>query len=102
MAALVFVERITKAPVITIARDPNDIEAFVDAWAAAFGNRISIVDYSEHAIGEGTDAEAVAYVQINVDGQRTAGAAFDRDTVSAAMRALLSALNRTHSGRVAA
>ena len=78
------------------------IEAFVDAWQRGFGHRVNIIDYSEHAIGEGTDAEAVAYVQINVDGQRTAGAAFDRDTVSAAMRAVLSALNRTHSDRVAA
>ena len=60
------------------------------------------MDYSEHAVGEGTDAEAVAYVQINVDGQRTAGAAFDRDTVSAAMRAVLSALNRAQANRVAA
>jgi 2-isopropylmalate synthase len=78
------------------------IEALVDAWQRGFGHRVNIVDYSEHAIGGGTDAEAVAYVQINVDGQRTAGAAFDRDTVSAAMRAVLSALNRAHSGRVAA
>jgi 2-isopropylmalate synthase len=78
------------------------IEAFVDAWAAAFGNRISIVDYSEHAIGEGTTAEAIAYVQVNIDGQRTAGAAFDRDTVSAAMRAVLAALNRAEAARAAA
>jgi len=55
----------------------------------------------DHLLGfEG--AEAVAYVQVNVDGQRTAGAAFDRDTVSAAMRAVLSALNRAQAGRVAA
>lgn len=56
--------------------------------------QLNIVDFQEHAIGEGTDAEAVAYVQINIGGARKSGAAFDRDTVSAALKALLSALNR--------
>ena len=75
-------------------RGEGAIEAFVEAWSARFGNRINVVDYSEHALGEGTSAEAVAYVQLNVDGQRSAGAAFDRDTVSASMRAVLAAINR--------
>lgn len=78
------------------------IEAFVDAWTGAFGNRINVIDYSEHALGEGTAAEAVAYVHLNIDGQRSAGAAFDRDTVSASMRAVLAALNRARLVRAAA
>ena len=78
------------------------IEAFVDAWANGFGDQINVVDYSEHALGSGTTAEAVAYLQINVNGQRSSGAAFDRDTVSASMRALLAALNRARLSRVAA
>ena len=57
-----------------------------------------MVDYSEHAVGGGTDAEAAAYVQLNVDGQRVSGAAFNRDTVSASLRAVLSALNRATVG----
>ncbi len=78
------------------------IEAFVNAWTAAFGNRINVVDYSEHALGTGTSAEAVAYVQLNIDGQRCAGAAFDHDTVSAPMRAVMAALNRARQTRAAA
>lgn len=70
------------------------IEAFVDAWTTGSCNRISVVDYSEHALGCGTTAEAAAYVQLNIDGHRIGGAAFDRDTVSAALHALLTALNR--------
>jgi len=77
------------------------IEAFVNAWAAAYGNHINVVDYSEHAMGEGTAAEAVAYVQLNIDGQRCAGVAFDRDTVSASMRAVLASLNRAQLARAA-
>ena len=52
--------------------------------------------------GEGTTADAVAYIQISVDGQRSAGAAFDRDTVSASLRALLAAINRAQHARAAA
>ena len=78
------------------------IEAFVDAWTATYGNHINVIDYTEHSMGEATDAEAVAYVQLNIDGQRSAGVAFDRDTVSASMRAVLAALNRARVTRAAA
>jgi 2-isopropylmalate synthase len=78
------------------------IEAFVDGWMSTYGTRVNVVDYVEHALGEGTSAEAVAYIQLNVDGQRSAGVAFDRDTVSASMRALLAALNRAEASRAAA
>ncbi|MET0081461.1 MAG: 2-isopropylmalate synthase [Sedimenticola sp.] len=70
------------------------ISAFVDAWTRTSGQDLNVVDYSEHAIGEGTDAEAVAYVQINIDGRRVSGVSFDHDTVSASLKAVLSALNR--------
>ncbi|MBK1649150.1 2-isopropylmalate synthase [Rhabdochromatium marinum] len=70
------------------------IEAFGNAWSQAFGGTFAVLDYQEHAIGAGTEAEAAAYVLIEQDGQRSAGAAIDRDTLAAAIRALLSALNR--------
>ncbi|WP_338053516.1 alpha-isopropylmalate synthase regulatory domain-containing protein [Rhabdochromatium marinum] len=70
------------------------IEAFSQAWASAFGGRFAMVDYQKHAISAGTEAEAAAYVLIEQDGTRHAGAAINRDSLSAAIRALLSALNR--------
>lgn len=69
------------------------MEAFVNAWAACSGERVSVVDYAEHAMGEGTGAEAAAYVLLNVGGRRVAGAARDRDSTSAPLRAVLAALN---------
>ena len=74
----------------------------MNAWASAYGNRINVVDYSEHTLGTDTSAEAVAYVQLNIDGQRSAGVAFDRDTVSASMRAVLASLNCAQLARAAA
>ncbi|MCF6325485.1 MAG: 2-isopropylmalate synthase [Gammaproteobacteria bacterium] len=70
------------------------ISAFVDAWQLYSGQLLSVIDYSEHAIEEGADAEAIAYVQLEIAEQRFAGAAFDHDTVSASLKALISALNR--------
>jgi 2-isopropylmalate synthase len=71
------------------------LSAFVDALMKHGRSRIAVVDYSEHAVTEGTNAEAVAYVQLNIDGRRASGVAFDHDTVSASMKAVLSAWNRT-------
>ena len=70
------------------------LSAFIDGWIKRSKQQISVVDYNEHAIGAGTDAEAVAYVQLNIDGQRVSGVAFDHDTLSASLKAVLSALNR--------
>jgi 2-isopropylmalate synthase len=67
------------------------LSAFVAALSRHSGRQIHIVDYTEHAIGGGTDAEAAAYVQLNVDGQRSSGAALDHDTVSASLKAVLAA-----------
>jgi 2-isopropylmalate synthase len=93
----------TGAGVQTIrGRGQGAMEALVDAWGSAFGNRINVVDYSEHTLGSDTAAEAVAYVQVSIDGQRCAGAACDRDSVSASMRALLAATNRARTSRMAA
>ncbi|WP_462322583.1 alpha-isopropylmalate synthase regulatory domain-containing protein, partial [Halochromatium sp.] len=73
------------------------IAAFANAWSQAFGQRIDVLDYREHAIGAGTDAEAAAYVQLQRHGQPVAGVAIDRDTVSASLKAVISALNRGRS-----
>jgi 2-isopropylmalate synthase len=68
--------------------------AFIDAWQQHSGQSVVVVDYAEHAIGAGTDAEAAAYVQLNIDGRRVSGAALNHDTVSASLMAVIAALNR--------
>jgi 2-isopropylmalate synthase len=78
------------------------ISAFIDACTCAFGRQIRVIDYSEHAIGEGTHAEAVAYILLDVDGERIAGAAFDQDSLSATLKSVLSALNLAQRERQAA
>ncbi len=77
------------------------LSAFIDGWIKHGGQQISVVDYNEHAIGTGTNAEAIAYVQLNIDGQRVSGVAFDHDTVSASLKAVLAALNRSMASEAA-
>jgi len=86
-------------PALLRGEGEGAISAFIDAWTRHSGQTVSVVDYSEHAIGEGTDAEAAAYVQLNVDGVRVSGAALDHDVVSASLKAILSAVNRAQRRR---
>lgn len=73
--------------------------AFVNGWMKHSCSQINVLDYSEHAVDEGTDSVAAAYVQLNIDGHRIGGAALDKDTVSASLAAVLSAINQAATRR---
>lgn len=87
--------QIVEGEIETIIRGDGEgaLSAFINAWQQHSGQRVVVIDYSEHAIGSGTDAEAAAYVQMNIDGKRVSGAAVDQDTVSACLTAVIAALN---------
>ncbi len=71
------------------------IDAFVQAISSALDRRVRVLDYSEHAIGEGAGAKAVAYVEMRIDDCRTVyGVGMDANIVSASIRAILSGLQR--------
>ncbi len=73
------------------------ISAFCDALAAV-GIEVRVLDYAEHALSAGSDAQAAAYVACSVGGQTLWGAGIDGNTVTASMRAVLSAVNRARRG----
>jgi 2-isopropylmalate synthase len=70
------------------------ISAFCDALASV-GVDVRVLDYNEHALTSGTDAQAAAYVECEVDGTVLWGVGIDTNTVTASMRAVLSAVNRS-------
>ena len=76
-------------------RGNGPIAAFVDALRTNLGVEIDVVDYAEHALGQGADAGAVAYVE-TVDGEGTTrwGVGVHSNIVTASLRAVLSALRR--------
>ncbi len=58
------------------------------------GIDMDVVDYSEHAIGHGSDAQAAAYLECSLpDGRRVFGVGIDGDVATATVRAALSAAN---------
>ena len=73
------------------------ISAFCDALASV-GVDARVLDYAEHALTEGTDAQAAAYVECEIGGQVFWGVGIDTNTVTASMRAVLSAVNRARRG----
>jgi 2-isopropylmalate synthase len=59
-----------------------------------FGLELEVLDYSEHALGKGTDAKAAAYVECATpDGRTVWGVGIDHDVASASVRAIVSAAN---------
>jgi 2-isopropylmalate synthase len=69
------------------------VAAFVAALAQ-IGVHVDILDYSEHALSQGGDASAAAYVECDVDGQVLWGAGIDPSITTATLKAIVSAVNR--------
>ena len=73
------------------------ISAFCAALASV-GIDVRVLDYAEHALTEGTDAQAAAYVEVATGGEVFWGVGIDTNTATASMRAVLSAVNRSRRG----
>ncbi|MGJ8689717.1 MAG: 2-isopropylmalate synthase [Gammaproteobacteria bacterium] len=70
------------------------LDAFVEALKAQTGVDFEIMEYGEHALGQGADAEAVTYIQLKDDKTRYTGVAISRDIVSSSLNALLRAASQ--------
>jgi 2-isopropylmalate synthase len=74
------------------------IAAFIDALDRECGMRLQVVDYVEHAVGSGSDATAVAYVETaGPGGGAVWGVGMSPNILSASLRAVVSAANRHQS-----
>jgi 2-isopropylmalate synthase len=71
------------------------ISGVISAIAESTGPVLDVVDYNEHAIGHGADAQAAAYVECRTaEGKTVFGVGMDSDIATASVRAVLSAANR--------
>jgi 2-isopropylmalate synthase len=83
-------------------RGNGPIDAFVAALRTSAGVDVRVVDYHEHAVGDGADAAAIAYVQIaTADGVARFGVGRASSIVTASLQALVGALNRVARDGVA-
>jgi 2-isopropylmalate synthase len=77
-------------------RGNGPIDAFVQALNQGDVADFKVLSYTEHALEQGAEAQAIAYIQIQVaSGATFFGAATDTNIELAAVKAVLSALNRS-------
>jgi 2-isopropylmalate synthase len=69
------------------------LAAFVDALGTV-GLDVAVLDYSEHAMSAGDDAQAAAYVEASVGGRTVWGVGIAPSITTASLRAVVSAVNR--------
>ncbi len=69
------------------------VAAFLSVLHAR-GFDISLYDYVEHTLSTGGDAQAAAYVELQVDDQRLWGVGIDGDISTASLKAVVSCVNR--------
>lgn len=70
------------------------MSSVIAALAESGGPIMDIVDYSEHAIGQGSNVQAAAYVECRTaEGKSLFGCGLDTDVATASVRAILSAAN---------
>jgi 2-isopropylmalate synthase len=60
-----------------------------------------LVEYSEHALSQSADAEAVCYIQLNIEGERSCGVGRSHDIVQASLQAILCAIARSAAASAA-
>lgn len=69
------------------------LAAFVHALGEV-GFDVAVLDYSEHAMSAGDDAQAAAYVEASVNGRTVWGVGIAPSITTASLRAVVSAVNR--------
>ena len=72
------------------------LSAFCQALEGTFNITLEIIHYDQHAIGSGTDTNAIGYVQAKINGKRYCGIAKNKDIISANLDAILTCLNQSH------
>lgn len=79
--------------VVTQGVGNGPVSAFLEVVRAQ-GFDITLYDYVEHTLSTGGDAQAAAYVELQVDGERLWGVGIDGDISTASLKAIISAVNR--------
>ena len=68
--------------------------AFVEGLKSAINLDFEIMEYGEHALGQGADAEAVTYIQIRCEGRRYSGVAISKDIIASSLDAFMGAASQ--------
>jgi len=73
------------------------IDGFVNALNKKLNLSIKVSDYHQHAISSGSDAKAVAYIEVQTKKKSSWGVGIHENTVIAGLKAVISGLNKISS-----
>ncbi len=73
------------------------IDAFVNGLSLATSQNVRVLDYHEHSMGSGANAQAVAYLELRIGEQTVFGVGVDANIVSASLKAILSGYQRAQA-----
>jgi len=74
-------------------RGTGPIDGFMDAMSIYLGVDLSVNDYSEHSLQHGSNAAAIAYVEMSTPKGKLFGAGVNTNIVAASLEAIVSAIN---------
>ena len=82
---------------VTVHGEGNGpIDAFFHALKTIGVTGFKFINYSEHAISEGSDSKAISYIQLKApDGKRVFGVGISHGIFKASVRGILCAINRS-------
>ncbi len=70
------------------------LSAFCHGIQSELAMAVEITHYDQHALDAGTDAVAIAYVQVKINGERYNGIAKNKDVISANLNAIMVCVNQ--------
>ncbi|WP_048648459.1 2-isopropylmalate synthase [Nitratireductor soli] len=70
------------------------VDGFIDALSKHVGVEMSVIDYSEHSLQQGSNAAAVCYMEVEHPGGKLFGVGVNTNIVTASLEAVVSAANR--------
>lgn len=81
------------------ARGNGPINAVLNGLETELGMNLKVHDYSEHSLGEGSHAQAAAYIELlnTKDGKTVFGVGTSSNITRASIRAIFSAINRVYN-----
>jgi 2-isopropylmalate synthase len=80
-----------------VGRGNGPISAFVNVLQQQ-GLEVSVLDYVEHTLGGGSDAQAAAYLELKVGDKHLWGVGIDGDIATASLKGIISGVNRAVRG----
>lgn len=84
----------TATTTILYGKGNGPLDAFCESLSVQMSENVTVLDYSEHALSSGGDAQAVCFIECKIGDTVLWGVGIDSSIITASLKAVLSAANR--------